>query len=523
MGLDNTTAEAKLEYLLLIWPIERLRSMSLEQYANLDDHTSLCYLLEYGSRDLGEIGGIPLTKFGIWRFKDKKDFAATYQSDTAYAWSRKYGTSRTEAFKNIRKLVADIAEYAVLQDFEAVEDIEFHAIAKWKIAFVYSNKSLAPIYARENLLKVTRGLKTTFSENAPIVIMQRFLIDSRPADKTMIEFSRHLLDHFVEGKPFRDFFIIGSKYKDEFGNDTKDVFPIMVNNNCVAIGFLYNVDLTGLVGAPDNEIDRFVEKQTAEGSISIHKIKGYFRIFLNLKPGDIIAVKSHGLYNNLRIIAYAVVVQKEGKVYEYKPSKLGHHVNVEFVEVGIDRSLAYNYAATIHKISPDKHDHLKAVFGPFLQVDNIAFAETDDVEPIPSEQNLKSEESYARGAVSSRIVRQLHNIIQNSFFSHLKEKYPKQTIVMEFDGRVDILRDSGDSLWFYEIKPFENVVACLREATGQLIEYAFRYNKLQKGLILVIVGPSELKGDAKAFYNHFATQINLPLYYEQHVVSNRNE
>jgi hypothetical protein len=331
------------------------------------------------------------------------------------------------------------------------------------------------------------------------------------------------LYHFVEGKPFRDFFIIGSKYKDEFGRDTKDVFPTMISCNCIAMGFLYNVDLTALVGAPSEKIDQFVEANIVDETTSTHKIKGYFKIFLNLKPGDIVAVKSHGLYGNLKIIAYAVVVQKDGKVYEYRPEKLGHHINVEFVEVGIDRTLTFNYAATIHKISPDRQEHLKAIFGPFLQVDNIAVSDTDEVNSLISEEQLKSEESYTRGAVASRIVKQLHNIIQNSLFNLLRKKFPNQTITLEFDGRVDILRDSGDTLWLYEIKPFENVIACLREGSGQLIEYAYRYHNPNKSITLIVVGPSELKGEAEAFYDHFSSIIVMPFFYQQHVVADRSQ
>jgi hypothetical protein len=40
----------------------------------------------------------------------------------------------------------------------------------------------------------------------------------------MIAYALYLWDHHVRGKPFQNYFIVGSKYKDEIGEDKKDVF-----------------------------------------------------------------------------------------------------------------------------------------------------------------------------------------------------------------------------------------------------------------------------------------------------------
>jgi hypothetical protein len=56
--------------------------------------------------------------------------------------------------------------------------------------------------------------------------------------------------------------------------------------------------------------------------------------------------------------------------------------------------------------------------------------------------------------------------------------------------------------WLYEVKPFENVIACLREATSQLLEYSYRFAR-SKPTNLVIVGPRHLKGEAADFFDHF--------------------
>ncbi len=513
MAILVETGQKTLEGFLNKWPVEALEKMTIEEYADLQNHNAYCYWLEFGSKDLGEIGGMPLTKFGLWKYKARKDFSNTFDSDSKYAWNNKFGKTSVQAFNNIKAIIIEIARAAQEGTWDYIETIDFHSVAKWKIAYLYSNNQLLPIYTREGLLKIAYGLGGRFSEDSKILGLQQFILSKKNADQNLIEYARDLWSHYVKGKPFRNYFIIGTKYKDENGTDTKDVLPEMLTSNSVAIGFLYNSDLSHLVNKSNDEIDNWIEQHT-DNEINIGKLKSYFRIFLNFKPGDIIALKSHGAHGTLEVVAYAVVVERHGLVYEHRPERLGHHVNIEFVELGINRKTGLNYAGTVHKIDPDKPDHLIKIFGPFLHVDNIALGE-DNVEEDETSRP-KSEETYERGPIATRMVRQLHNIIQNSLYATLKKKHPKDKITMEYNGRVDIMRESSTEQWLYEIKPFENVMYCLRNAIGQLIEYSFRFSTPTKKTYLVIVGPGELTGEAVSYFNHYEEYINLPISYMQH-------
>ncbi|RYF87474.1 MAG: hypothetical protein EON98_00260 [Chitinophagaceae bacterium] len=521
MEAYNDNRNETLEQFLNTHPLGSLREMSIEKYADLEDHNSFCYWLEYGSKGLGQIGGMPLTKFGLWKPKSRKDFDEMYESDSTYAWNAKYGNNRATAFKKIINIVADIANAAYEGDWDQVESIDFHSVAKWKVAFLYSEKRIFPVYTREGLLSIASGLKGRFPENTSILTLQEYIIDKKPEDVDMLDYATSLWQHYVVGKSFRNYFIVGSKYKGEDGKDTRDIFPDMLATNSIAIGFLWDHDMSHLVGTSDEEINRFIEVNGDEDGIDKSKLKSYFKILLNLKPGDIIAVKSHGSHGNLKIIAYGVVVEREGKVYEHRKSGLGHHINVDFIELDINRTFTYNYAGTIHHVKNDKLDHLKAIFGPFLQVDNIALDSEDD-STITEDGRLKSENSYHRGPVAAKMVLQLHNIIQNSFYKDLKEKFPKDTITLEFGGRVDIVRESNKERFLYEIKPFENVIGCLREATGQLLEYAFRFPS-PKPTTLIVVGPGEVKGEATQCLDHLSEVISYPFQYIRHVAPYRRK
>lgn len=54
---------------------------------------------------------------------------------------------------------------------------------------------------------------------------------------------------------------------------------------------------------------------------------------------------------------------------------------------------------------------------------------------------------------------------------------------------VDIKVDLGDSLIFYEVKPFHLVEDCIRDGLAQVVLYGF-YSEDKRPKKLVIVGPS---------------------------------
>ncbi len=126
--------------------------MRLEEYSNLDKSTSFCYWLESKTIELGGIGGGSAYKFGIYKRQwDKDDKREAYSTDGEYSWVKKYGNSRETAFEMVRELICRVAEYASDGKFKKIDDIDLGDAYKWKIAFLYSNERLLPIYKKEAL------------------------------------------------------------------------------------------------------------------------------------------------------------------------------------------------------------------------------------------------------------------------------------------------------------------------------------------------------------------------------------
>lgn len=171
----------------------------------------------------------------------------------------------------------------------------------------------------------------------------------------------------------KDYYIIGTKYS---GNH--DIFPQLLERSVIATGFASQLDLSHLFGAKEKEIKEFLAHKSEENS-SINALK----LFLNLRPGDQIALKADGSPKGntpfLSIIGIAEVVERNGKVYEYDPEGLGHLVHVEFLQAPIYREFPIGgFGSTLQKVKKEE------------QIDQIFNAEYEIIESPAKPQSKMS-------------------------------------------------------------------------------------------------------------------------------------
>lgn len=140
-----------------IFPIESLKDMTLDEYTNLDKASSFCYWLESKTSVLGSIWGGSAYKFGIFKFnKVPTDNKQMYSHDESYSWYSRLGNTAEEAFALVKNTIVEIAQSAQRADWTKIEDIEAEKVlwpvAIWKIAFLYSDERLLPIYDKDGWL-----------------------------------------------------------------------------------------------------------------------------------------------------------------------------------------------------------------------------------------------------------------------------------------------------------------------------------------------------------------------------------
>ena len=274
-----------------------------------------------------------------------------------------------------------------------------------------------------------------------------------------------------------NYYLIGSQY--EYSpNNYEDVFPQMVSKSAVSVGYA-NYNLSKLFGKPENEIIDFLSEK-GEGTSSYSALK----YFLNLKEGDLIAIKSKGspVRNKptLVICGYAVVKEIDGKIYQ-KDSDLGHLVYVDFLEI-VDIKLGVGgYSRTIHKLTND--DHIIKIFGSYYE----PYLTTKSRHGVTT----KNTNSHTRTINASYVVENVHNKMQQNLYDKLVEKYGVENVKME-DNFVDLKLIEKNKITFFEVKHSNSASRCIREGLGQVLEYLWKDKTVNvDNSKIVIVGHSQ--------------------------------
>lgn len=141
------------------------------------------------------------------------------------------------------------------------------------------------------------------------------------------------------------------------------------------------------------------------------------------------------------------------------------------------------------------------------------------VEPFPAEDDRRSEYSeYERTAQTVQMDLR-HNKIQMALKRELADEFGEARVFIEEQtgagGRVDILvRHISGRPHLYEIKVASTAAQAVREALGQLLEYAYRKSGLHPER-MVIVSEPELDAATDAYLAYLRAQFQLPLYYRQ--------
>lgn len=177
------------------FPLEKLKELPIEHYTNFENN-SFCYWLEVKLEGLGGIRGSISYKFGIFKFRKKPALNnVRYQTDDEYAWCSRLGDNHSEAYSRIITEVSKIAELANECKFDDIEGENgvLYNIVKWKIAFLYSNEKLLPIYKKDMLEELAAYYGMDNPENASQAELNTYIL-SQKGDKDLFEFYDELLE-----------------------------------------------------------------------------------------------------------------------------------------------------------------------------------------------------------------------------------------------------------------------------------------------------------------------------------------
>ena len=181
------------------WSLEKVRNMTLEEYtglggANRDDFT---YWIESKHDKLGSIWGGSGFKFGIYKrnAKDIKENGQGFIYTKDYAWLKKYGETKDEAFAKVKSYIIKIIELSQQNQLDKIDKIDLGHSYKWKIAFHYQNiedMKIVCIFSNNVLQKIAKG--ENLGDNLSTAqIYEKLLGDKTYTLETMIREKSKLL------------------------------------------------------------------------------------------------------------------------------------------------------------------------------------------------------------------------------------------------------------------------------------------------------------------------------------------
>lgn len=114
-------------------------------------------------------------------------------------------------------------------------------------------------------------------------------------------------------------------------------------------------------------------------------------------------------------------------------------------------------------------------------------------------------------------IRNLHRVISDNLTKLLRKEYGNKSVTPEhptFYGmnRIDIVVNDKNKLTFYEIKTYSSLQTSIREAFGQIMEYAHWVNANNASELIIVTQLHKNINEAKNYIKHLRTLFNIPLY-----------
>jgi hypothetical protein len=495
------------------WTLDRVKRMTLSEYVDTGNPETFCQYIETQTQKLGSIKGHFSNKFGIYKRNNPSVNPSTLISDSVYSWLPYYGKSSVEAFENVKQDIIKIIVASQSGKFTEIDKIHLNHLVKWKIAFLYSNEQLVPIFKKDVLWDIAEHFGLEKACELPIAQLQSFIFSKKPSYNNIYQYATNLYREFgVEENNERSFYLIGSTYDE---NKAGEVFHFMEESNVVCTGFALDFDLTYLYRAKEKDIVEEL-KNKKEDPKSYNALK----FFLQMKPGDIVAIKSTGNPKAekpfLEIIAYAIVVEREGVVYWHDTENFGHCINVQFIQTGLQKQFELGgYSRTIHNIT-DK-DLIVLLFGENANSSsNSVRQEIKKRRRTRKAVESKNTSEQNRKGSGAYVTNPKHNQIQQLFKEHLEAVFGKDSVSVQLEeNNVDIKLFYANSITFYEVKPYDHAEDCIRDGLGQLLSYVFfDIDKSKREKKIKIVGPNPPDDEEKDFIAFLKQNLNIDFDYE---------
>lgn len=308
-----------------MWPMEKLKTMSLEEYTNLEK-TSFTYWLERETREVGGSGVGSSFSFRIYRRSNKttKYTRENRMTDGEYCWFRDLGDKPEVVFPKVRDLVLAVVKASLEGDYQKVLDVEYGKSGKalqWKIAFLYNPDRFLPIYQTEVILKACKTLGLNV-ENSTLAEQYEFLYNSKPADSNTIDYANWLYKEYNE-----KISETGVKYWVAAPGPGASEWNYFVKQGIYALGWNELGDLREFNDKAELNEELLIAKRNSNSDRKNDAL-ALWNIAKVIKPGDVVFAK-RGLHE---YVGYGVV--KSPYTYNAPDEQYPHQIEVDWKKQG---------------------------------------------------------------------------------------------------------------------------------------------------------------------------------------------
>lgn len=120
----------------------------------------------------------------------------------------------------------------------------------------------------------------------------------------------------------------------------------------------------------------------------------------------------------------------------------------------------------------------------------------------------------------------LHNEIQTEIYDLMVSRFGEGNVgtenVIGYQTKIDLVtRDESGSYTFYEIKTLQTAKGAIREALGQIFEYAY-WPDSKHADKLVIISPQRVTTQVRSYVTKLRCEFNIPIYYQHYNCENKS-
>jgi len=326
------------------WPIEKLKTMSLEEYTNLEKN-SFTYWLERETREVGGSGVGSSFSFRIYRRSNKSTVYTgdNRKTDGEYCWFKDLGETPYEVFPKVRQSIVDIVNAAAEADYQKVLAVEYGKYGKalqWKIAFLYNPDKFLPIYQTDVISTACKSMGFD-KPKAELHEQYTFLLNQKPDDVNTIEYANQLYKKYNLNDKVRYWVAAPGRGASEW--------PEFLKSGVYALGWNEVGDLRDFQDKADLQND-LVAANDKSKSDRKNDALALWNISKVMKPGDVIFVK-RGLHE---YVGYGVV--KSYYVFNAANETYPHQIEVDWKKEGSWIAESQIVKKTLTDITNDKDD-----------------------------------------------------------------------------------------------------------------------------------------------------------------------